>query len=117
MLLVFLSLHDVYVELTIRANMNCNVFLAWRDEEEFDKTTINDFGFQTVPGQITCSNKNFNLKYIAKKEVQNGETITLKQEALEFFRFEYDQISQDFKSNDDLALIKERHYYEMEIIF
>ena len=77
-LLIFLSLQNFCVELTIRANMNCNVFVAWRNEEVFDQRTINDLGFQTVPGQITFSNESLILKHIAKKEVQNGETIVLK---------------------------------------
>ena len=78
MLLIFLSLQDWHTEFTIRANMSCNVFVAWRNEEVFDQRTINDLGFRTIPGQITCSNENLNLKYIAKKEVQNGEIILLK---------------------------------------
>ena len=59
--------------------MNCNVFVAWQDEKSFDQRTINGLGLQPVPGEITCSDERSNLRHIAKKEMQNGETIILKQ--------------------------------------
>ena len=58
--------------------MNCNVFVAWKDEKSFDQRIINGLGFQPVPGKITCSDEHCNLRHIAKKEVENGETIILK---------------------------------------
>ena len=82
-LLILLSFQSIdYVELTIRANMNCNVFVAWKDEKSFDQRTINGLGFQPVPGEITSSDERCNLRHIAKKEVQNGETIVLKMKRL-----------------------------------
>jgi len=74
--------------LTINVKTKCNLYVAWF-HETFDLSEMSNLGFERLRGKIDVSDvfdEEWNLEKIVRKEVQQGNTITLKTNFI-FLRF------------------------------
>ena len=65
--------------MTINVKTKCNLYVAWY-EDILNLREMSNLGFERLLGQIDVdsSNRHWNLDNIVRKEVQQGNTITLK---------------------------------------
>ena len=63
--------------MTINVKTKCNLYVAWY-EDELNLREMSNLGFERRQGKIDVSGVDWNLDNIVRKEVQQGNSITLK---------------------------------------
>ena len=63
--------------MTINVKTKCNLYVAWKSNA-FDLSEMSNRGFERLQGKIDVSDEYWNLGNIVRKEVQQGDIITLK---------------------------------------